>query len=155
MRILMVLIPAREPFEPALRLGCFVGPYYLFRDAGIEVVLASPSGGAPFMRGAHDGTSNPAIERFKADAAAREAANDTLALDEVHPEDFEAAFCIGVPGPDRHAAEDEPAAPMIARFLAGAKPVAAIPGRLDLGADDEAALSAAKALLGALGARSA
>lgn len=166
MRILMVLIPDGEDSPPEhgaeLRLERFVIPYYIFVDAGIDLVLASPSGGAPWLRGA--ASPLPQLQRYQADRTAHDAVNDTLALDDVHPEDFSGAFCIGLPGPLWLETSAEPTAPVIARFLDAGKPVAVIPSRLDIqphgsshglliiGEGDDQPAQAARALLGALSA---
>ena len=54
MRILMVLISdadTRHPTPPpVLQFERFLAPYYLFQDAGAEIVLASLTGGDPAMR---------------------------------------------------------------------------------------------------------
>ncbi len=161
MRILMILIPddeARVPARPpVLRLERFIGPYYAFRDAGAEVVLASPSGGFPWMGPAADGrgVASPGLDRFRADRPAREDLTDTLDLGQIYAEDFDAALCLGTPAPPQAGA-------MIAGFLRAGKPVAAIPSAPDLvargvgegliitGDDAAASLRAALALLGAL-----
>jgi putative intracellular protease/amidase len=161
MRILMILIPDDEAAaparEPVLRLERFIGPYYAFRDAGAEVVLASPSGGFPWMGPAEGdrGVSSPALDRFRADRPAREDLTDTLDLGQVYDEDFDAALCLGAPRPPRAGA-------LIAAFLGAGKPVVVIPstpglvaqgtggGLIITGDDAAASLRAANALLGAL-----
>ncbi len=101
----MILIPDDEANVPArppvLRLERFIGPYYAFRDAGAEVVLASPSGGFPWMGPAADdrGVSSPGLDRFRADRPAREDLTDTLDLGQIYEEDFDAALCLGTPAP--------------------------------------------------------
>ncbi|KFL31045.1 hypothetical protein JP75_11915 [Devosia riboflavina] len=167
MRILMILIPDRDvsPSEHGaeLRLERFVIPYYVFVDAGIDLVLASPGGGAPWIRSQANAASPlPQLQRYQADRAVHDAVNDTLALDDVHAEDFGGAFCIGLPGPLWLEDSADPAARMIARFLDAGKPVAVIPSRLDIqphgsrhglliiGEGEDQPAQAARALLGAL-----
>lgn len=171
MRILMVLVPDDEqqpgPSSGALRLERFASPYYILVDAHAELVLASPSGGAPWIRNAADVPSSAAaVRRFRDDKLARDAVNDTLALEDVHAEDFEGLFCIGVPGPIWSERGIEPAARMISRFLAGGKPVVCIPSQLDtapygshtglliVGEGPDSPARAARALLGAIAAGS-
>lgn len=167
MRILMILIPdeaAMPAKAPVLRLERFIGPYYAFRDAGAEVVLASPAGGFPWMGPAADdrAASSPALDRFRADRPAREDLTDTLDLDQIYEEDFDAALCLGAPGPIWEAERRCVAGALIAAFLEAGKPVAVIPSTLDLslrGAADGliitgdnavASLRAAGALLGVM-----
>lgn len=141
--------------EPVLRLEQFVRPYYAFRDAGAEVVLASPAGGFPWMGPVEGGVSSVALDRFRADHPAREDLTDTLDFDRVYDEDFDAALCLGGPRSLRAGA-------LIAAFLRAGKPVAVIPstpqlvadgtgaGLVITGDDAGAGLRAAGALLGAL-----
>lgn len=53
MKILMVLTSHDQLGDTGEKTGCwleeFAGPYYVFKDAGAEVVLASPKGGQPPM----------------------------------------------------------------------------------------------------------
>ena len=138
MRILMILISdadTRHPTPPpVLRFERFLAPYYLFLDAGAEIVLASLSGGDPAMRTASGERSDatPIMRRFQADQTTREALIDTLALDQVDPGDFDGAYCIGVSGGIWPPRADNPAGAMIGQLLASGKPVAVIPSRLDL-----------------------
>lgn len=161
MRILMILIPDTDGAQDAgtLMVERVAVPYYIFLDAGIEIVLASPDGGSPRIKPS-PADSAPA-QRFSADRQARDAVADTLALSEVHVGDFEAAFCIGVAGPV-WALGNDPAARMIGRFLDDGKPVAVIPSHLDvdplgshhglliLGESHQSPAQAANALLGIL-----
>ena len=138
MRILMMLIPDAEADIGAgtsmVRLEFFAAAYYVFHDNGIEVVLASPAGGSPWLRPASPGGENTdeAVRRFRKDGRARDALTDTIRLDQAYAEDFEGALCLGAPGPIWRRQSDRPAAALIADFLAAAKPVAIMPSDLDL-----------------------
>ena len=78
---------------------------------------------------------------------ARDDLTDTLLLDQIWPEDFDALLCLGTPGP---------AGDLVATFRQGGKPVAVIPenradGSPTITADGaDAPLQAARALIGAL-----
>jgi putative intracellular protease/amidase len=157
MRILMILIPGDRAMRTVQRLDSFVGPYYAFRDAGAEVVLASPAGGFPWLGPATDerAAPNAALDRFRADHPAREDLTDTLDFGQVYEEDFDAALCLGAPHPPGALA-------LIAAFLRAGKPLAVIPSTPQLVAEgtggglvitgDDAAVGrrAAAALLAAL-----
>ncbi len=157
MRILMMLIPGDRAMRPVLGLGSFVAPYYAFRDAGAEVVLASPAGGFPWLGPAtgEPAAPNAALDRFRADQPAREDFTDTLDFDQIYDEDFDAALCLGAPRPPEARA-------LIAAFLRAGKPVAVIPstpllvaegtgdGLVITGDAAAAGLRVAEALLGAL-----
>src|SRR5215468_1267626 len=68
----------------------FSAAYYVFKDAGAEITLTSPGGGQPPIDPQSDGTG-----RFKSDRVARTALADTLGLEQVAPEDFDAVFYVG------------------------------------------------------------
>jgi hypothetical protein len=168
MRILMVLVADTDidyrDGDLPLQLTRFATPYYIFCDGGIEVVLATREGGAPWFRpdAADWRSSSEIIQRFKTDRSARDALNDTLTFDQIEVLDFAAAFCVGAPHTIWRDADPCSPASIIARFLRQGKPVAVTPGIFDLapfGAGDglliigespEAPVLAAKALLATL-----
>jgi putative intracellular protease/amidase len=136
MRILMILIPDSSPDgkgDPAVRLQHAAGPYYAFRDAGVEVVLASPDGGSPLMEFAGDNeTSLKVVQRFRHDKIAIDEFSDTLSLDQVYTDDFDAAFCVGLPGSIWRPEHRSSAGALISRLLDAGKPVAVMPSGIDL-----------------------
>ncbi|CAN7219847.1 type 1 glutamine amidotransferase domain-containing protein [Massilia sp. LjRoot122] len=103
-------------------------PYYAFKEAGAKVVLASPAGGQPPL----DPKSNePAFQteltrRFEADAAAGAQLANTLRLDSVSQDDFDAVFYPGGHGPLWDLAEDADSIALIESFIAANKPVALV-----------------------------
>ena len=130
MRVLMVLIP--DPLGSVagtLSIDRVAEPYYQFVAAGIEVVFSSPDGGAPLVSGTKTPQSEPVI-RLLGDRFARDALADTLSLDQVDADDFDAAFCIGVPGAIWIAAED-PTSQLIAHLLRSGKVVAITPSHVN------------------------
>jgi hypothetical protein len=166
MRILIILVSDTDPdyrdVDMPLQLARFVAPYYLFFDAGIDLVLASRDGGAPWTRPEPTGplfASSDIIRRFKADRPARDALNDTLSFDQINVLDFAGAFCVGAPNAIWRDANPCSSASIIASFLRQGKPVAVTPGVLDpspfgareglliLSASAEASALAARALL--------
>jgi len=60
----------------------FAAPYYVFKDAGAEVTLASPKGGQPPLDPKSDepGSQTEATARFKKDKEAQTALANTLRL---------------------------------------------------------------------------
>jgi putative intracellular protease/amidase len=167
MRILMILIPesdtADSKGDPAVRLERAAGPYYVFRDADVEVVLASSGGGSPRMDFA-DGsaTSTELMQRFRQDRIAADEFSDTIGLDQVYTEDFDAAFCVGLPGSIWQPEHKNTAGALIARLLDAGKPVAVMPSGVDLapkgtgdgllivGDGSKSPIAVAHALLGAV-----
>lgn len=103
-------------------------PYYAFKEAGATVVLASPAGGQPPL----DPKSNePAFQteltrRFEADAAATAQLAQTIRLDSVSQDDFDAVFYPGGHGPLWDLAENSESVALIEAFIAAHKPVALV-----------------------------
>ncbi len=71
MKILMVLTSHDQLGNTGLPTGFwleeFAAPYFVFRDAGVELTLASPKGGQPPLDPKSDLPENqtPAMARFK------------------------------------------------------------------------------------------
>jgi putative intracellular protease/amidase len=103
-------------------------PYYAFREAGATVVLASPAGGLPPL----DPKSNePAFQteltrRFEADPAATAQLANTVRLDSVSQDAFDAVFYPGGHGPLWDLAEDANSIALIESFIGAGKPVALV-----------------------------
>ncbi len=130
MKILMVLTSHDELGDTGRKTGFWLeelaAPYYTFKDAGAEVVLASPKGGQPPL----DPTSNKpeyqtaATHRFEADATAKAQLASTVRLDSVSQEGFDAVFYPGGHGPLWDLAEDKNSIELIESFSAANKPTA-------------------------------
>jgi hypothetical protein len=166
MRLLMILIPdsaaAGSKADPAVRFERAAGPYYAFRDAEVEVVLASPDGGAPLLEFGSSEALTESVRRFRQDQAAIDEFSDTLRLDQVCTGDFDAAFCVGLPGPIWRSEQKGSAAAVISRLLDTGKPVAVMPSGIDLapkgagegllivGDASNSPILAAQALMGAI-----
>jgi putative intracellular protease/amidase len=132
MKVLMVLTSHDELGDTGRKTGFWLeelaAPYYAFKDAGAEIVLASPKGGQPPL----DPKSNePAFQtelthRFEADAAANAQLASTVRLDGVSQAEFDAVFYPGGHGPLWDLAEDKHSIALIASFLAAGKPAALV-----------------------------
>ncbi|NND61242.1 MAG: type 1 glutamine amidotransferase domain-containing protein [Gammaproteobacteria bacterium] len=103
-------------------------PYYVFKDAGAELTLASPSGGRPPMDPASDqpDARTDATERFKQDDTAQAALSNTHKLSTIDIKDFDAVFYPGGHGPVWDLTEDEQSIALIENAYATGKPVAAV-----------------------------
>ena len=167
MRILMILIADSDAGAPSGFFGlCLEGvaaAFYVFRDSGAEVVLASSTGGFVALGLTHERTQIPLNEsRFRQDSEARDALSDTVRLDQVYVDDFEAALCLGRPGPIGRKTGETLAAALIVAFFAAGKPVGLVPANLELthdsigkgllvtGSSASTPELAARALLGAI-----
>lgn len=127
MKILMVLTSHGELGDTGRTTGFwleeFATPYYLFKDAGAQVVLASPTGGQPPL----DPTSReaafqtPPTHRFDADPDAIARLASTLRLEDLSHMDFDALYYPGGLGPLWDLAEDRHSIGLIASFIAARK----------------------------------
>ncbi|MEX6501316.1 type 1 glutamine amidotransferase domain-containing protein [Pseudomonas zhanjiangensis] len=132
MKILLVLTSHDQLGDTGSRTGFwleeFAAPYYLLKDAGAHITLASPKGGQPPIdpKSEAPDAQTPATERFKADIEAREALANTLVLSQLDARDFDALFYPGGHGPLWDLAEDPVSIALIGAFLQAGKPVAAV-----------------------------
>ena len=132
MNILMVLTSHGQLGNTGKKTGFwleeFAAPYYVFKDAGARITLASPLGGQPPLDPKSDDAAShtDATRRFKADAAAKAALASTVKLGEVSASRFDAVFYPGGHGPLWDLAEDKDSIALIETLLAAGKPVAAV-----------------------------
>ena len=140
MKILMVLTSHDKLGNTGRKTGFwleeFAAPYYHFKDAGAEIVLASPKGGQPPLdpKSNEPNFQTELTHRFESDAAAKAQLASTVRLDSVDPQDFDTVFYPGGHGPMMwDLAEDPNSIKLIEGFLAADKPVALVchaPGAL-------------------------
>ena len=106
----------------------FANPYYQLKDAGVEVVLASPLGGKPPL----DPKSNEPdfqtddTHRFDDDKAAQAELAKTNKLADMKVEDFDAVFYPGGHGTLWDLHNDKNSIALIEGFIAAGKPVATV-----------------------------
>ena len=86
----------------------FATPYYIFRDEGVKVVLASPKGGKPPIdpRSEDPQAQTDSTKRFFKDKEAQQAFENTAQLSTINPGDYGAVFYPGGHGPLWDLAED-------------------------------------------------
>lgn len=128
MKILMVLTSHDQLGDTGHKTGFwleeFAAPYYALKDAGAEIVIASPKGGQPPLdpkSDAEDAQSED-TRRFKADAGAQALLATTQKLADVRAEDFDAVFYPGGHGPLWDLANDPQSIALIEAFAATGKP---------------------------------
>ncbi len=132
MKILMVLTSHDQLGNTGNPTGFwleeFAAPYYVFKDAGAEITLASPKGGQPPIDPKSDdpGNQTEAMMRFKEDAAAKEELASTAKLGDVKAEGFDAVFYPGGHGPMWDLVNDRNSIALIEDFYNSGKPVAAV-----------------------------
>jgi putative intracellular protease/amidase len=106
----------------------FATPYYIFRDEGVKVVLASPKGGKPPIdpRSEAPEMQTDSTRRFFKDKEALEAFEKTAQLSKLNPADYGAVFFPGGHGSLWDLAEDPHSIKIIETLFAAGKPVGAV-----------------------------
>ena len=132
MNILMVLTSHDQLGNTGHKTGFwleeFAAPYYVFKDAGAKLTLASPLGGQPPLDPKSDDSASQtdATRRFKGDGAAQLALAATVKLQALKATDFDAVFYPGGHGPLWDLAEDAASIALVDAMIAAGKPVAAV-----------------------------
>ena len=128
MKILLVLTSHDQLGDTGKKTGFWLeelaAPYYALKDAGAEIVLASPKGGQPPLDPKSDDAEAQTEDtrRFKGDAEAQAALAATVPLAEVKAEDFDALFYPGGHGPLWDLANDPHSIALIEAFAQAGKP---------------------------------
>lgn len=129
MKILMVLTSHDTLGGTGLKTGFwleeFASPYFVFKDQPFEVDLASPQGGQPPLDPKSDEPDfqTAATARFKKDDQAQRALANTLRLDSINPDDYDAVFYPGGHGPLWDLAEDTHSIALLEDFYQKGKPL--------------------------------
>ncbi|MET4697244.1 putative intracellular protease/amidase [Constrictibacter sp. MBR-5] len=132
MKVLMVLTSHDRLGDTGRKTGFWLeelaAPYYVLKDAGAEITLASPEGGRPPLDPKSDEPDfqTDLTRRFKADEAANAQLAQTLRLDGVDQKDFDAVFYPGGHGPMWDLAEDPNSIALIESVVAAGKPLALV-----------------------------
>lgn len=132
MKILMVLTSHDQLGDTGKKTGFwleeFAAPYYALKDAGADIVVASPLGGQPPLDPSSDepDAQSEDTRRFKADTEAQSVLAHTVRLDSVSAADFDAVFYPGGHGPLWDLAEDKTSIALIEAFAKADKPVASV-----------------------------
>lgn len=132
MKVLIVLTSHDQLGDTEKKTGFwleeFTSPYYHLKDAGVQITLASPSGGQPPL----DPKSNEldfqtdATRRFDDDPSAQNELANTARLAEMKVEDFDAVFYPGGHGPLWDLYSDRDSIALVDGFIAARKPVATV-----------------------------
>ena len=130
MKIVMVLTSHNQLGNTGHKTGFwleeFAAPYFVFRDAGVQLTIASPKGGQPPIDPKSDLPENQthAMARFEKDEAAQKAFAHTVRLADVKSEDFDTVFYSGGHGPMWDLAESPVSIALIESFYNSGKIVA-------------------------------
>jgi putative intracellular protease/amidase len=132
MKIVMVLTSHDRLGDTGRKTGFwleeFAAPYFVFRDAGVELTLASPNGGQPPIDPKSDLPENQtaAMARFKRDEAAQQALAHTIPLADVRVADHDTVFYVGGHGPMWDLAESPVSIALLESFYDSGKPIALV-----------------------------
>jgi len=131
-KILMVLTSHAELGNTGNKTGFwieeFAAPYYIFKDAGVEITLASPAGGQPPIDPNSDTEDfqSDSTRRFEKDSDAQLQLKNSKVLASINAADYDAVFYPGGHGPLWDLTENSDSISLIEAFLAANKPVAAV-----------------------------
>lgn len=132
MRILMIVTSHDKMGDTGHKTGIWLeelaAPYFRFRDAGADITLASPKGGQPPLdpNSQVPDALTDATKRFEGDETAQKAFANTVKLDGLKADDYDALFYPGGHGPLWDLAKDTKSIALIEAFVAQDKPVAAV-----------------------------
>ncbi len=132
MNILMILTSHDRLGDTGKKTGFwleeFAAPYYIFKDAGASITLASPKGGQPPLDPKSDeaDAQTDATRRFKGDAEAQKALANTVNLGSVSGADFDTVFYPGGLGPLWDLAGDKDSIQLIESMHQAGKLVTAV-----------------------------
>jgi putative intracellular protease/amidase len=106
----------------------FAGPYYAFIEAGAQLTVASPNGGAAPIDPTSqlEAAQTGATRRFRGDQAAQRVFGGTVTLSSIRAGDFDAVFYCGGLGPVFDLSEDPASIALIEAMDRAAKPIAAV-----------------------------
>ncbi|MFO7655275.1 MAG: type 1 glutamine amidotransferase domain-containing protein [Candidatus Krumholzibacteriia bacterium] len=132
MKILIVLTSHDQLGNTGKKTGFwleeFAAPYYVLKDAGAEITLASPQGGQPPLDPTSELPENLSelTERYRNDKDAQAQLATTKKLADVSADDFDAVFYPGGHGPMWDLPDNGASIALIEAFVKADKPVAAV-----------------------------
>jgi putative intracellular protease/amidase len=132
MKILIVLTShdqlGRTGEKTGFWLEEFAAPYYVFKDAGATITLASPLGGQPPLDPKSDlpDFQTDATKRFRTDVEAQDQLAHSKRLSDLSADDFDALFYPGGHGPMWDMPDNADSIALIESFVKAGKPVGAV-----------------------------
>ena len=132
MKILIVLTSHDQLGDTGGKTGFWleelVAPYYVLKDAGAVITLASPKGGHPPLDPKSDFPENQTelTKRFRTDTAAQTELANTKKLADMSADDFDAVFYPGGHGPMWDLPDNATSIALIEAFVKADKPVGAV-----------------------------
>lgn len=106
----------------------FAAPYYLLKDAGITITLASPAGGQPPIDPKSElaDFQTESTKRFKEDVPLQQILAKTQVLATINESDYDAIFYPGGHGPLWDLAENSDSITLVENFFEANKVVATV-----------------------------
>jgi len=132
MKILMVLTSHDKMGDSDEKTGFwleeFAAPYYVFKDAGADITLASPKGGKPPVdpRSTGENSQTEFTKRYNNDEEAQNHLAHTKLLSDIRADDYDALFYPGGHGPLWDLVSDAHSIKLIENFWAQDKIVSAV-----------------------------
>ncbi len=132
MKILFVLTSHDELGDTGEKTGFWLeelaAPYYVLKDAGAAVTLASPKGGQPPLdpKSEVSELQTELTKRFRTDAAAQAELANTKVLADLSFNEFDALFYPGGHGPMWDMPDNAASIALIEAFVKAGKPVGAV-----------------------------
>ncbi|HEY9661517.1 MAG TPA: type 1 glutamine amidotransferase domain-containing protein [Allocoleopsis sp.] len=132
MHILIVLTSHDQLGDTGKKTGFwleeFAAPYYVLKDAGATITVASPKGGQPPLdpKSEIPEFQTELTQRFRTDSAAQAELTNTKKLADVSADDFDAVFYPGGHGPMWDMPDNASSIALIEAFVKADKPVGAV-----------------------------
>lgn len=132
MNILIVLTSHDQLGDTGKKTGFwleeFAAPYYVLKDAGVAIMVASPKGGQPPLdpKSEIPEFQTELTQRFRTDSAAQAELTNTKKLADVSADDFDAVFYPGGHGPMWDMPDNATSIALIEAFVKADKPVGAV-----------------------------
>jgi putative intracellular protease/amidase len=132
MKVLMVLTSHDQLGNTGRKTGFWLeemaAPYYVFKDAGVQITLASPKGGRPPLdpKSNEPNSRTDITRRFEKDADAEAQLDRTVRLDSVKQDDYDTVFYPGGHGPMWDLAEDKNSIKLLESFVTAGKTFAVV-----------------------------
>ena len=132
MKVLMVLTSHDQLGNTGRKTGFWLeelaAPYYVFKDIGAQITLASPKGGRPPLdpKSNEPNSQTDITRRFEKDTDAEAQLDRTVRLESVKQEDYDTVFYPGGHGPMWDIVDDKNSIRLIESFLAAGKTFALV-----------------------------
>jgi putative intracellular protease/amidase len=131
-KVLIVLTSHDQLGDTGKKTGFWLeelaAPYYVLRDAGVEVTIASPKGGQPPVdpRSELPEWQTATTTRFRSDPVAQKELANTKKLSDVCADDFDAPFYPGGHGPMWDMPDNRVSIALLEAFLKAGKATAGV-----------------------------